>query len=243
MMARHCSPLTGRFTSVDPANAANLMVPHSLNRYAYVGNNPLIYNDLDGARQNPVTGMRGIDPNPSYGVRGRIRTNSAHPKIGQFGLTRTDSHKNPIPHSGIDINARSGTSVVAAESGTVTITHNALAGNQVQIKTDEGTTLFYSHLDRTASGLSSGSRIEEGIEVGLAGTTGNASYLAKNPDEQHLHFTVKDWTDARIDPVEWLNDPFAPDPAIGSQAPTDNSLCSCTPVNPPLMRDSQFGGF
>ncbi len=44
MHARHCSPLTGRFLSVDPVGGTPGR-PQSWNRYAYVGDNPM--NDTD----------------------------------------------------------------------------------------------------------------------------------------------------------------------------------------------------
>lgn len=49
MHARHCSPLTMRFLSVDPAlESADPFQPQSWNRYNYVRNNPLLYVDPTG---------------------------------------------------------------------------------------------------------------------------------------------------------------------------------------------------
>jgi RHS repeat-associated protein len=50
-LARYCSNLQGRFTSVDPDNAQarnNLSDPQGWNAYAYVGNKPLTKTDPDG---------------------------------------------------------------------------------------------------------------------------------------------------------------------------------------------------
>lgn len=47
--ARYCSTAQGRFTSPDPLHSsASLVDPQSWNRYAYVGNRPLIYTDPSG---------------------------------------------------------------------------------------------------------------------------------------------------------------------------------------------------
>ncbi len=48
MHARHCSPITGRFLSVDPVNSAKPKVPQTWNKYAYAADNPLKYIDPDG---------------------------------------------------------------------------------------------------------------------------------------------------------------------------------------------------
>ncbi len=50
MHARHCSPLTGRFLSLDPTlESVSPFVPQSWNRYSYVQGNPLLYVDPTGA--------------------------------------------------------------------------------------------------------------------------------------------------------------------------------------------------
>jgi RHS repeat-associated protein len=54
MHARHYNPLTGRFTSVDPAASASPVIPQSWNRYAYVRNSPLVYVDPDGRQELPA---------------------------------------------------------------------------------------------------------------------------------------------------------------------------------------------
>jgi RHS repeat-associated protein len=49
MHARHCSPVTGRFLSVDPAGESfDPMAPQSWNRYSYVQGNPLKFVDPSG---------------------------------------------------------------------------------------------------------------------------------------------------------------------------------------------------
>jgi RHS repeat-associated protein len=53
MHARHCSPLTGRFLSVDPIQIGRLGQPQRLNRYSYSLNNPLKYVDPTGRDSLP----------------------------------------------------------------------------------------------------------------------------------------------------------------------------------------------
>ncbi len=54
MHARHCSPVVGRFLSVDPVVGATRQ-PQSWNRYAYVTNNPLNLVDPNGLEAKCVT--------------------------------------------------------------------------------------------------------------------------------------------------------------------------------------------
>lgn len=58
MHARYCSPLLGRFLSVDRAGAS-LRAPQTLNRYAYVANNPLNYVDPTGLAMECVADEDG----------------------------------------------------------------------------------------------------------------------------------------------------------------------------------------
>jgi len=48
MHARYCSPLTAKFTSIDPINSANPKRPQSWNRYVYSENSPLTFVDPTG---------------------------------------------------------------------------------------------------------------------------------------------------------------------------------------------------
>ncbi len=48
MHARHCSPVVGRFLSVDPAKSAKTGTPQGWNRYIYGANSPMTFVDSDG---------------------------------------------------------------------------------------------------------------------------------------------------------------------------------------------------
>lgn len=192
--------------SVDPIGG-KVGSSQSWNRYSYVSNNPLAFNDPDGERQNPVTGGQGINNTPQRGTLGRIRASATNPRVGRFGFTRNGGTRF---HSGTDINAPSGTGVFAAEAGVVTDAGvRGVAGNRVQITTADGTVLTYAHLDSTL--VNSGDRLYEGQSVGEAGTSGNAAGMPT--DQEHLHFSVNDASGNRVDPQVWLNDPSADPPA------------------------------
>jgi len=182
----------------------------------FAGGLHLGFNDPDGMRQNPVTGNRGIDPVPARGVDGRIRS-SSNPNIGKYGLTRTDKKGNPKQHNGLDVNAKQGTKVRAAEAGTVTsVGKKGDYGNQVEIKHTSGETTSYSHL--SGSSVQAGQTVREGQVIGEAGTTGNAAGLT--PDQQHLHLEVRDSSGNRTDPEAWLNDPNADPAALPPESDT-----------------------
>jgi RHS repeat-associated protein len=53
LRARYYEPETGRFLTRD-SYLGSIMEPLSLNRYAYAGNNPLMYNDPSGHFWNPI---------------------------------------------------------------------------------------------------------------------------------------------------------------------------------------------
>jgi RHS repeat-associated protein len=59
MHARACSPVTGRFVSVDPSDSARRSQPQTWNKYTYGLNNPVRYIDKDGQveREGQLAGV------------------------------------------------------------------------------------------------------------------------------------------------------------------------------------------
>jgi RHS repeat-associated protein len=221
MMARLYSSGMSRFLQPDPSMeiGSRLILPTRWNAYLYTLDNPVAYNDPDGRRENPVTRASGIDPTPRQGQIGSIRSKQSNPSIGQFGVTRTKAGK-PQRHDGIDINAPKGTPVVAAEDGTVTFAGKKRGyGNTLDVKHDDGSSTRYAHLDQIKPGVQVGGRVSEGGTLGTAGTSGNAA--GYQGDEQHLHFEVRDPSGALVDPVGWLNEFDAPEPASDSTMSSD----------------------
>lgn len=106
-------------------------------------------------------------------------------------------------HEALDIGAGSGSSVLAAEAGTVaavqewdgvTTEGNQSYGNMVQIIHEDGNTTLYAHLSSVT--VAEGDSVERGQEIGLAGQTGNAT-------GSHLHFEVRTET-GRVSPVDYI---------------------------------------
>ena len=85
-------------------------------------------------------------------------------------------------HQGIDIGAPHGTSVVAADSGTViTSTYGGAYGNYIVISHGNGTTTLYAHLSTRS--VSAGTNVSKGQHIGNVGSTGNST-------GPHLHFEI-----------------------------------------------------
>ena len=89
------------------------------------------------------------------------------------------NRKHPITgkanhHTGIDIPAPSGTSILAAKSGVVTTsTYNSSYGNYVVVSHSDGTSTLYAHMVRR--GASKGQTVSQGQVVGYVGTTGSST--------------------------------------------------------------------
>jgi murein DD-endopeptidase MepM/ murein hydrolase activator NlpD len=86
-------------------------------------------------------------------------------------------------HKGVDLAAASGTSILAANAGTViTVAYNAGGyGNYVVIDHGGGRATLYAHMSKTL--VTKGQAVKKGDKIGLVGMTG----LATGP---HLHFEV-----------------------------------------------------
>jgi murein DD-endopeptidase MepM/ murein hydrolase activator NlpD len=90
-------------------------------------------------------------------------------------------------HRALDILARRGTAVIAADSGRILrMSVNALGGNTIYATDPMGRVVYYyAHLDAYRPGLVQGQGIARGDTLGFVGTTGNAP-----KDTPHLHFQV-----------------------------------------------------
>lgn len=230
--SRYYGSMQGLFTSTDPLLAsAERGDPQTWNRYAYVTNNPLGFNDPSGERRNPVTGRRGIDPTPRPGTKGGVRANGTNPHVGEWGMTRSGGKKG---HFGTDITSSNGTNLVAMEAGVVTEMKTAPKGGlQVHVKMADGSVYQYYHLSAVASGIKKGVSVQEGQIIATSGNSGNAISYAGTPEE-HVHVTVLDANGANVNPVEWLNDPNADAPVdvlstTGTPPPTPTNVPAGSP--------------
>jgi len=94
-------------------------------------------------------------------------------------------------HGGIDIPAPTGTSVVAADSGTVlTARWSNSFGNYITISHGNGIVTLYAHL--SSMQVSAGDTVSRGQHIGRVGSTGNST-------APHLHFEIR-VNGVRIDP-------------------------------------------
>lgn len=127
---------------------------------------------------------------------------------GQLRDTFNAPRRGGRAHLALDILARKGTRVVAADDGTILrITRNALGGKVIYM-TDPTRRFvyYYAHLDEWKYGLAEGQRVRRGQLLGTVGTTGNAP-----DDTPHLHFQLmrmgagdRYWSGAPINPIPYL---------------------------------------
>lgn len=89
-----------------------------------------------------------------------------------------------IQHKGVDFGAASGTPIMAAGGGTVTIADwKGGYGRYVQIRHNSGYSTAYAHLSKFGRNIKAGARISQGDIIGYVGATG----MATGP---HLHYEV-----------------------------------------------------
>ncbi len=108
-------------------------------------------------------------------------------KASQLTDSYTDARSNGYVHDGIDIMAQRGTTVIAADDGTIVKLFYSKRGGLTVYQFDPTETIvyYYAHLDSYAPGLVEGKQLRSGDPIGLVGSSGNASDAAP-----HLHFEV-----------------------------------------------------
>ena len=101
--------------------------------------------------------------------------------------TFNDARDGARIHNAVDILAKRGTPVLAADNGTIIkVGTNALGGNVIWAMDEQKRFVYYyAHLDHYVRGLHDGQQITRGDMLGYVGTTGNAP-----KDVPHLHFQL-----------------------------------------------------
>lgn len=112
---------------------------------------------------------------------------------GVYGSQRILNGEPRRPHLGIDIAAPTGTPVVAAAGGTVTLAEKDLyfTGGTIIVDHGRGLSTVYSHL--SAISVKTGERVERGERIGAIGSTGRSTGA-------HLDWRIN-WFQERLDPM------------------------------------------
>ena len=112
---------------------------------------------------------------------------------GVYGSQRILNGEPRRPHLGIDIAAPTGTPVVAAAAGSVTLAENDLyfTGGTIVIQHGHGLSTVYSHLSRID--VRKGQSVSQGQKIGAIGSTGRST-------GPHLDWRVN-WYQERLDPM------------------------------------------
>ncbi len=208
--------------SVGQLRAANGLTDQSIIKVGQTLNLPRSTDDVasnDGV-DNSVTGKRkpisakpentdatvtaSIDPKqakpkaveaPATNVAKAAPVGLRWPAQGKV-VTGFRADDNGKPNDGIDIEMPAGTSVKAAEGGTVIYAGNGLAefGNTVLIRHDNGLVTVYGHADKI--NVQRNQKVSKGDVIALSGTSGKT----KKPK---LHFEVRK-NSVPVDPEKYL---------------------------------------
>ena len=131
-----------------------------------------------GTNENIITPVHGKITSP-YGYR-------TNPISGKYGL-----------HTGVDIAAKEGTSIVAAYNGVIKETgYGEKKGNFVLMEHPDGTETLYCHCSEIL--VTEGSVIRAGEAIALIGNTG----WSTGP---HLHFEIH-INGSAVDPLDYLEE-------------------------------------
>jgi len=117
------------------------------------------------------------------------------PVVSGFGVRRHPVFGVQRMHRGIDIAAAHGTSILAADTGTVIRSgFNSSYGNFIVVNHSNGMTTLYAHLN--ARLVDEGVRVNRGQLIGRVGSTG----ISTGP---HLHFEVS-FAGSRVNPLRYM---------------------------------------
>ena len=114
-----------------------------------------------------------------------------------FGDTWQAPRSGGRQHQGVDIIAKSGTPLYAANNGRISRQSfdrvGSLGGNTITLTAADGTYFYYAHLSTFADGIAVGSEVVAGQVIGYVGSTGSSS-------TPHLHFEYHPYGGAAVNP-------------------------------------------
>jgi RHS repeat-associated protein len=226
-----------RWLTPDPI-AGSILNPQSLNRYAYVLNNPCNLTD-------PL-GLCGQFPIGAPGSSGFVKTQYRPGKGGrpERGARRVRKDGTVVPggHKGVDLSAHAGSPLFPVLEGTVSAVGYQGGGAGMYVKLDAGSGYTYTYMHLQAVFVSMGDVVESDTLIGYTGNTGNARNLPAG--EEHLHLEIRG-PGGLENPFTFLNSP-CPKPLQKKQSPSSNvggrggSRPSWVP-NPPAGGSSPVG--
>ncbi|MCL1959234.1 MAG: M23 family metallopeptidase [Spirochaetes bacterium] len=124
-----------------------------------------------------------------------------YPLQNKFITSHYGMRKDPINgalnfHTGIDLRANTGTTVIAAMDGVVSVVaENWLYGKHIIITHDNGYKTLYGHLNSYS--VKQGDKVAGGKKIGESGNTGYST-------GPHLHFSIYDRNNKLVNPLELL---------------------------------------
>jgi murein DD-endopeptidase MepM/ murein hydrolase activator NlpD len=99
-------------------------------------------------------------------------------------------------HTGIDIGASYGASVMAADGGVIIISeYSPSYGHYIVISHGNGMTTLYAHLSKRL--VKEGDKVTQGQKIGLIGSTGNST-------GPHLHYEISK-NGSRVNPLTYYD--------------------------------------
>jgi len=145
---------------------------------------------IPGARMNDLDLRMSLGELFIYPVSSKYITSN-------FGMRKDPLSGELTFHTGIDLRANTGTTVMASMEGIVSvISENRLYGKYIILSHPNGYKTMYAHLN--AATVKQGDKVAQGRKIGEAGNTGYST-------GPHLHFTVYDKNGKLINPLDLLN--------------------------------------
>jgi murein DD-endopeptidase MepM/ murein hydrolase activator NlpD len=144
---------------------------------------------IPGARMNDIDLRLSLGELFIYPVQSRVVTSP-------YGMRRDPISGALNFHTGIDLRADTGTTVMAALDGVISVvSENWLYGKYIIMTHDNGYKTLYAHLNSYA--VRQGERVARGRKIAESGNTGYST-------GPHLHFSIYDRNNRLVNPLELL---------------------------------------